>query len=120
MRQNGFAARALPPTPSVFHPRPLGGAYSAPPEPLTWFGEGEGKAGEGKGDEGAGGRKREGEVNPRIKILATALIQLQGHIKLTTGCHAQRKITWWELWMTFAFLYNQRPARHLEAIVTIM
>jgi len=52
-------------------PDPAGGAYSAPPNPLTGFGGEEGREGEGR--ERRKGRKGEGRSNSRTKILATAL-----------------------------------------------
>jgi len=68
-------------------PGPRWGSLQCSPDPLALFGgkewdrkwrEGEGKEGrerrekEGEGEEGKG---RGGEVNPRIKILATALVE---------------------------------------------
>ena len=59
MHQNPFRSLALP--------GPAGGAYSAPPDPLAGFGEGEGKErreeeGEGKREGGREGVGREGNI----------------------------------------------------------
>jgi len=79
MHQNAFGGRAPP--------RPAGGAYSAPPDPLAGFNGptskgrgGEGRVGEGKGVQGRGGKARgwkrkrgEGVVPLRTKFLDTPL-----------------------------------------------